>query len=280
VTAYPVTPEGWTVLERRSAGPFVTDVRYARADGSTTHWSSRAHRKHSSRLSRVRLLHDSVWWAPYRASWWVAVLFVLGSACFVVAPIPWFAEHVGASADGMVFFIGSLLFTTAATLQWLETINSDRGPASSGEGSTRVVAWEPHRIDWWSSGVQLIGTLAFNATTFRALSTTADQSSYDHAVWRPDAVGSVCFLVASYLAYVEVTGGLVRRPVRTLEGNVVTLNLLGSLAFGLAAVASYVVPSSGEMVNVPVVNAGTAIGALCFLVAAALLLPEGARTES
>jgi hypothetical protein len=77
-----------------------------------------------------------------------------------------------------------------------------------------------------------------------------------------------------------VTGGLVRRPVRTLEGNVVTLNLLGSLAFGLAAVASYVVPSSGEMVNVPVVNAGTAIGALCFLVAAALLLPEGARTES
>jgi hypothetical protein len=140
-----------------------------------------------------------------------------------------------------------------------------------------VLAWEPHRIDWWSSGVQLIGTLAFNATTFRALSTGTEQQSYDRVVWRPDAVGSLCFLVASYLAYVEVTGGLLRRPLRTLEGNVVTLNLLGSVAFGFAAVASYVVPSTGRMVDVTVVNLGTAIGAACFLVAAALLLPEGAK---
>jgi radical SAM protein with 4Fe4S-binding SPASM domain len=66
VTEYPKTPQGWTVLDRRSIGPFITAVTYAHPDDSTVHWSSRVHRKHASRLSRVRLRHDSVWWAPPR----------------------------------------------------------------------------------------------------------------------------------------------------------------------------------------------------------------------
>lgn len=280
MTEYPKTPQGWTVLDRRSVGPFTTAVTYAHPDGSTVHWSSRAHRKHASRLSRVRLRHDNAWWAPHRASWWVAVLFILGSVCFAVAPLPFFVEQVGAPTDAVVFFVGSIFFTSAATLQWLETVNSDREPAPSGEGSTRFLAWEPHRIDWWSSGVQLIGTVAFNVTTFRALSTAVDQPSYDQVVWRPDAVGSICFLVAGYLAYVEVAGGLRDPPPRTLEGTVVTVNLLGCLAFGVAAVADFVVPSTDHVLDVTVANAATAIGALCFLVGAALLLPEGSKART
>lgn len=280
MTEYPRTPSGWTVLDRRSVGPFTTRITYAQPNGSTVDWSSRAHRKHASRLSRVRLRPDSVWWAPHRASWWIAVLFCLGSVCFLVAPLPFFVEKVGGPTDAVVFFVGSIFFTAAATLQWLETINAERGPASSSEGSTRFLAWEPHRIDWWSSGVQLIGTVAFNATTFRALSTAADQPSYDQVVWRPDAVGSTCFLVAGFLAYVEVAGGLLDRPPRTLEGGVVAVNLLGCLAFGVSAVAGFVVPSTDAVLNVTVANAATVIGALCFLVGAALLLPEGARART
>ena len=66
------------------------------------------------------------WWAP--ASWWIAVLFIAGSACFLVAPIPAFLQLVGPAVDGAVFFVGSLLFTSAAALQWLETVNANRGP--------------------------------------------------------------------------------------------------------------------------------------------------------
>jgi hypothetical protein len=95
-------------------------------------------------------------------TWWIAVLFAAGSACFLVAPFPGFLQLVGPAADGVVFFVGSLLFTSAATLQWLQTIN----PPS---GRLRVVTLEPRRLDWWSAGVQLAGTLFFNATTFRAL---------------------------------------------------------------------------------------------------------------
>ena len=198
--------------------------------------------------------------------------------CFLVAPLPTFFEWVGARTDSGVFFVGSLFFTTAAALQWLATIHADTeaGTPSSGE-STRVLAWEPRRIDFWSSGVQLLGTLFFNVTTFRALTTAVDQPSYDHVVWRPDAFGSVCFLVSGYLAYVEVAGGLLSRVPLTREGAVVSVNLFGCVAFGVSAVAGYVLPATGEVVDVTLADAATSVGAFGFLVGALLLLPEGAQ---
>ena len=54
---------------------------------------------------------------------------------------------------------------------------------------------------------------------------------------------------------------------------------MGSVAFGVSAVASYLTPDSGEPRNVELVNLGTFVGALCFLVGAALLLPERAQAE-
>jgi len=101
------------------------------------------------------------------------VLFAIGSTCFLVGPLPGFVELVGSGADGVVFFVGSIFFTSAAFLQWLETINADPGPAARREG-VRVLSFEPRRPDWWSSGVQLVGTLFFNVMTFRALQTALD----------------------------------------------------------------------------------------------------------
>ncbi len=211
------------------------------------------------------------WWAPHRTAWWIAVLFMLGSCCFVVAPLPAYLSRVGGRADAATFFVGSLLFTSAAFLQWLQTINAD--PVRPGAG--RAFTWEPRRIDWWSSGVQLLGTLFFNVTTFRALGTPVDSGSYDRLVWRPDAFGSVCFLVSGYLAYVAVAGGLLRRPPGTLEGAVVSVNLFGCVAFGVSAVSGYVLPATGAVLDLTWTNAATTTGALAFLVGAALLLPEG-----
>lgn len=62
------------------------------------------------------------------------MLFAMGSTCFLVAPIPAFLRLVGPVADGAVFFVGSLLFTSAAALQWLETINASRGPDQAPGG--------------------------------------------------------------------------------------------------------------------------------------------------
>ena len=59
------------------------------------------------------------WWAPGRADWQVSAAFAVGSACFAVGAIPVYAAAVGAVADGVTYFVGSLFFTTAALLQVL-----------------------------------------------------------------------------------------------------------------------------------------------------------------
>ena len=277
MSSYPEAPEGWTPVARRAVGPFTTHLTFRRPDGSTTVWSSRAHRKHASRLSRVAPENKRVWWAPERASWWIGTLFAVGSSCFLIAPFPGFVELVGSGVDGMVFFVGSVFFTSAATLQCLETFNADRGPGGSGHRQRlRLLAFEPRRIDWWSSVLQFVGTLLFNVNTFRAMQTGLEQPSYDRLVWRPDAVGSACFLVSGYLAYVEVCGGLACRPRRGPEWRIAAVNLAGCVAFGISAVGSYVVPATGDVVDLAVANAFTALGALCFLAGAVLLLPESA----
>jgi len=219
-----------------------------------------------------------VLWAPRRAAWWTAALFMVGSACFVVAPIPAYLRWVGASADGATFFVGSVFFTSAAALQWRTAIRTEPTATTTPPRWNRLGAGEDHDLDWWSSGVQLLGTLFFNVTTFRALSTAVDSGSYDRLVWRPDAFGSVCFLVSGYLAYVGVAGGLLRRPPGTLEGAMASVNLFGCVAFGVSAVAGYVLPSTGAVLDATWTNAATTIGALAFLVGAALLLPEAAAS--
>jgi hypothetical protein len=272
---YPLTPPGWTTIAHKAVGPFITHVTWRQPDGGTTAWSSRAHRKHSSRLSRPD--REGVWWAPRRASWWIGILFAIGSACFFVAPFPGFEELVGSGIDGMVFFVGSIFFTSAAALQWLETINADPGPASQHR-KLSLASFEPHRLDWWSSGVQLIGTLFFNVNTYHALQSGLDAESYNRLVWTPDAIGSACFLVSGYLAYVEVCGNLLWTRHRGLEWRIAAVNLLGCIAFGISAVAAYWVPSEGSVIDLAAANAFTAFGGLCFLVGAVLLLPESATT--
>jgi hypothetical protein len=197
-----------------------------------------------------------VWWAPRRASWWVGVLFAVGSACFLIGPFPGFVELVGSTIDGIVFFVGSIFFTSAATLQLLTTGGAWRG------------------LGWWSSAVQVGGTLFFNISTFHALEQGLDTTEYNHLVWAPDAYGSVCFLVSGYLAFVAVCGGPLCRPRRALDWWTAAVNLLGCVAFGISAIASYVIPSTGSALDLARANATTAFGALCFLIGAVLLLPE------
>jgi hypothetical protein len=280
VATYPETPESWTRLSHRAAGPFTTHVTFRRPDGLITEWSSRRHRKHASRLSRASAGGEGAWWAPHRASWWIGVLFAIGAACFTVGPLPGFVDLVGPAADAAVFFAGSIFFTTAAGLLCLETFNADRAPGGERRGRFRFLVFEPQRIDWWSSVVQFVGTLFFNVTTFRAMSTALEDPSYDRLVWAPDALGSICFLVSGYLACVEVCGGYACFARRGLEWWIAAVNFVGCIAFGISAITAYVVPSKGSELDLAAANGFTALGGICFLAGAVLLLPEAAAERA
>ena len=195
------------------------------------------------------------WWAPRRASWWIGVLFAVGSTCFLVAPLPGFEQLVGSGAVGVVFFVGSIFFTSAALLQFLQA--------------------EPRRTDWWAALIQLAGTIFFNVNTFNAMKTGLDVHQTNRLVWTPDVFGCACFLVSSYLAYVEVRGHGVRRQTRTNDWWIAAVNLAGSVAFGVSAIASFVVPKTGNILDLGAANFATALGALGFLIGALLLLREG-----
>jgi hypothetical protein len=195
----------------------------------------------------------SVWWRPQRAGWWMALLFAVGSAAFALASVASQWASASRPGIGVTFFAASICFTAAAALQLRSARGADRLP----------------------SLVQLAGTLAFNVSTFAGMESGLDARQADLRVWTPDVLGSICFLVASGLAYAAVRG----RPNRSRGRRIAVLNLAGSVAFGVAAAAALVEPSTSEPVSAAVANAATTIGALCFLAGAVLLVPENARGE-
>ncbi len=269
-------PEDWERELTTGPWPFVTGERVRRANGELVEWSSRAHRK-----QRPEAVGDSTWWAPRALGWWIGVLFAVGSSCFALGAFPPYARAVGSDADDITFFVGSIFFTSAALLQYLEAAGAARDLAPLTDGQVprrhhrrRVLTWEPARIDWWATTIQLVGTLLFNVSTFAALHDGLSTKQVDHRVWIPDLAGSICFLVASELAFAEVGHRWVSWAPRSIEWQITAANMVGSIAFGASAVAAYVVPRTEELVNASLANSGTFVGAVCFLGGAALLLPE------
>jgi len=248
----------------------LTYVDHVRPDGLVVRWESRRHRKHQAAAPA-----GSTWWAPRARGWWIAVLFAVGSLLFAVGSIPAYVAAVGLAWDALTYFIGSLFFTSAAFLSYREAV--DAAPPEQNPRHRRFFVYQPGRIDWWATGVQLIGTLYFNVSTGVATQANLSATAAHQHVWRPDAVGSVCFLVASALAWYEVCHGWAAWRPRSWAWWITLLNLLGSVAFGVSAVDAYVNPVTGQLLNAQRANLWTLAGAVCFLIGAILLLPE--RTE-
>jgi len=279
VSGYVAAPAGWQRVATRGPRPFVTEELFRAPDGREVRWRSRAHRKASERLAAAAD-GESTWWRPRRRAWWMAVLFSAGSFCFLAGGVVSQLAPQFAAGTGVVFFVGSILFTGAAYLQYAEAVNAARELDARRRVRWRPASWEPKRIDWLASLVQFLGTLAFNVTTFTAMKHGFTTRQSNVRVWAPDAVGSVAFLVSSELAFAEVCHRwfCVRR--RTLSWRIVALNLAGSVAFGISAVASYTEPATGEPLSAHIANSGTALGGLCFLLASLLLMPESANAAA
>jgi hypothetical protein len=185
----------------------------------------------------------------------MALCFALGSTCFLIGPLKPYVNLVGPQADGVTFFVGSILFTAGGALQ---TLIAAPARASGRAG----------RAAWWTATIQSLGTLFFNVTTYRALDTELSNPNYNALVWRPDARGSICFLVSGAIAYYASPrrGWLPARGGRGWWEPAV--NLLGCVLFGISAIAGHVVPSTGSALDLAAANWTTAAGAACFLACA------------
>ena len=174
-----------------------------------------------------------------------------GSLCFAVGSAPFYAENVDPSVVGITFFVGSIFFTSAGSLQYLQA-------AAKGRAGT------PNTADRVAAAIQLAGTVFFNISTFAAMNDALSTHQENVRVWAPDAFGSVCFLVASGIAFHEVCGSWFCMHWDDQTWRIAALNMVGSIFFGISAVTSFILPDTGDLVNTAATNAFTFLGAVCF----------------
>lgn len=169
---------------------------------------------------------------------------MVGSAGFALASLPFAADLAGTRVVSVTYFVSSIFFTSAA--------------------SEQLRACHLGTLEWWSALIQLLGTLFFNVSTFYGLAENLSGPQTDLLVWSPDVFGSIAFLVSSALAVKEARGHRIAERV-SWE------NMIGSVAFGVSAVAAYVIPDTSEALNASAATSFTLVGALLFFRAAQLL---------
>lgn len=206
---------------------------------------------------------------PRTADWWAGVLFVIGSAFFALGSFQPYASAVGSGPDAITFAIGSIFFTTAASVQMVQQVGARRDSPTHRFGAA-----------WWASAVQLFGTVMFNISTFAATVSGLTIPQQNHVVWVPDIYGSIAFLVASQLSWLMTCGPRwVWRPEDD-QWWIAVANYFGSIVFMVSALASEIVPATGQLLSPLLSNLGTFLGALGFMVGGYLLLPPANKATT
>ena len=195
--------------------------------------------------------------------------FAIGSLFFALGATPGYLGLVGATADNLTYFLGSIFFTIAGFTQLRLTGRWQPGAWSSPDS----------RDDWWAAAIQFLGTIAFNVSTLLALLGTIDPEVFRYDSWRPDFIGSICFIVASVLAVRATTRREKLWDPEARNWWNTWLNMAGAVAFMVSAIFAWVSPATGEPLNTDWVNIGTFLGAVGFFSAALLLKPARTPTE-
>lgn len=181
-------------------------------------------------------------------------LFMVGSFLFAIASVPG-ASEVSETVIGGTYFLGSIFFT-AAGAETLRTVEAG------------------NRLDLLASTVQLAGTVMFNISTYAALDEHLNIRSSNFLVWTPNAIGSLCFLIASGVAIEAVRRARAAGDDEVTARPIAAINMAGSVAFGISAIAAIVLPGTGGALDADAAASFTLIGAVCFFVAAYMLVPR------
>jgi len=212
----------------------------------------------------------------------IGLLFAFGASLFMLGGIlsllPALAARLSleASSLNIIFFAGSIPFTTAAYLQLFQSANATpEGNREPSPGASRAwFGWRPGDINWLSCALQFLGTLMFNINTYDAMLPQLNWAQQNLAIWAPDMVGSALFLSSAYLCFVECW----RSPGPWQPGKLVwwicIMNLLGCIAFMLSAVFA-LMPEAGQAeAALSISLLATIVGAGGFLSVGLLMLPE------
>lgn len=204
----------------------------------------------------------------------MAAGFGVGSLLFALGTVQLWADARLAAAN-LTYVLGAVCFTSAATVQWRAAVWHNPNRAELGAR----IEWDLANPDWVSAATQLVGTLYFNVMTIRALVQSLGGDVTTTQVWRPDAIGSVLFLVSSTVALAPAARQRRHRLISERSWVICVSNMAGSVFFGVSAWGQQTLPD-GTMRSEALANWGTFLGALGFLLAAVLLWPARRRTRN
>jgi len=195
-----------------------------------------------------------------KQSWY----FIIGGSLFAIGSAAAIWGFAGTAFTNWVCFTGAWFFTTAGLFQVV--LSGDATVAVSyGNGKA-------FRAEWLAAATQSFGTLLFNVSTTAAL-TASTVNAEKHYMWNPDAGGSIAFLISACFVYVAFY-----RDSHTLWSPrnpswwSAHINMIGCIAFAFSAVGSFV-QNDGSSKDAPLANWGTFVGAICFVLASAIVLP-------
>jgi hypothetical protein len=220
--------------------------------------------------------------------WWVAALFIVGSAFFVLGAGASLAPSLfgGQTAMSIVaescYSFGAALYTISVYGQLLETLNADDRIDSDGScnppESWRWFAFQPTRLGFVWPFVFLIGALVFNYETIAALLSNLELIPSEVGLWWTSLIGGLLFLIASLLQMLEVGKGSARENLRDVSWQVALCFVIGSLGFTVGALPGMVhvgdLPFAKVEPGALIVKLGFLIGGAAFLVGSWLMLPE------
>ncbi|MBL4726533.1 MAG: hypothetical protein JKY83_07655 [Rhizobiaceae bacterium] len=188
---------------------------------------------------------------PRQLTWWVATLFMIGSALFALGCLLYLGavEHE-LTLDG-VFFVGSLFFTSAAYCQFHQSISGNK-------------------IAFYSALNQFIGTLMFNMNTFDAFFNLG-WIEQDLLVWTPNILGSILFLISGILAMKNLCNKWWCWNFQNIDWWMGVINFLGCVAFLLSAAFSFIMPVPTPTAYATFATLFTLLGACCFFTSAFLM---------
>ena len=190
-------------------------------------------------------------WEPKRLTWWIATLFMIGSALFAVGCVLYLGAVEHELILDSIFFAGSIFFTSAAYCQFHQTINANK-------------------VVFYSSLSQLIGTLMFNINTFDAFFNLG-WIEQDLLVWTPNIIGSVMFQISGCLAMKDLCKRWWCWNIQSVEWWIGVINFSGCVAFLISAALSFAMPALISPIFAIWAVVFTLFGACCFFLGAFLM---------
>jgi hypothetical protein len=232
-------------------------------------------------------------WAPDRLAWWVAVVFLVGSALFVAGAVASLMPNLfgGREVSSVVaeacYAVGALLYTGSVYGQLIEHLNADDRLTGGRPARWRWCGVEPARLGWWVPVSYLVGALVFDYEAVAALLHSLGVVEGEVGLWWTSLVGALGFALGGVLHLVQEWHGQVLGTVRDVSWWIAAMFLLGGVGFVIGALPGFgpaglpgtgaELPSARIEPGPTIVEVGFLIGALAFLVGSVLMLPELVR---